>query len=160
MLDIYGQLAIGHVKGLKEARRSAPKSEIRLQRRARETGGWWWCMPQGIGLAAGFCCFSPPIGWPLFRNLAEISRNDHCWPPPLASLQLLSCSCAHLHSRMTSPVGSRLPLPGSPANINLSALTVLGRSWMSIIMLLLSFDLFNSATVKTRTTPVTARHKP
>lgn len=55
MLDIYGQLAIGHVKGLKEARRSAPKSEIRLQRRARETGGWWWCMPQGIGLAAGFC---------------------------------------------------------------------------------------------------------
>jgi hypothetical protein len=72
----------------------------------------------------------------------------------------VSCSCTHLHSRMTSPVGSRLPLPGSPANINLSALTVLGRSWISIIMLLLSFDLFNSATVKTRTTPVTARHKP
>jgi hypothetical protein len=95
ILDIYGQLAIGHVKGLKEARRSAPKLEIRLERRARETGGGGGggggmpVFPQGIGLATGFCCFSPPIGWPLFRNLAEISRNDQCWPPPLASLQLL-----------------------------------------------------------------------
>jgi hypothetical protein len=39
ILDIYGQLAIGHVQGLKEARSRSPKLEISLERRARETGG-------------------------------------------------------------------------------------------------------------------------
>jgi hypothetical protein len=123
ILDIYGQLAIGHVHGLKEARSSALKLEIRLERRARETGGVGGgggdgggvcCMPQGIGLAACFCCLLPPIGWPLFRNLAEISRNDHCWPPPQRRWPRSSCSCTPVHTRLTSPCAFEIAVARFP----------------------------------------------
>lgn len=101
--------------GLKEARSSALKLEIRLERRAREIGGGGvWCMPQGIGLAACFCCFLPPIGWPLFRNLAEISRNDHCWPPPQRRWPRSSCSCTPVHTRLTSPCAFEIAVARFP----------------------------------------------
>jgi hypothetical protein len=115
---------------------SSTHTEIRSGRPARETCAG---LQGGIGLCAGFCCCAPAIGRPpqpgtWWRSPAStqcITSRAGMAPPP-ASVQLLVHAAAgsqasncglQVDSRMTSLLRSRLPLPGSPANI--SAMTVL-----------------------------------